>query len=643
VAGHSLFAELMDKNMKLNELATEVLAKVGGAENVISLVHCATRLRFKLRDSSKAQTLALKNTPGIIMVVESGGQYQVVVGNEVSQVYELIAPLLDGDASEQQPNELEGKEGFFARFIDIISAIFTPFISLLIAGGMLKGLLSVAMVAGWLTAQNGTYQILFAASDAMFYFLPLFLGYTACKKFKGNPFIGMAIGGALVHPMMLAAFTASQMPGAQPHHFLGLPVILINYSSSVIPIIFACWLSAWLERLIYLRLPSAVRNFITPLICIVVAVPLTFLLIGPAATWVSKMLALGYELLYGFNSAIAGMLMGGLWQVCVIFGVHWGMVPIMMNNISITGHDTLIPLLVPAIFGQVGATLGIFLRTKNAQLKGSAGSALAAGICGITEPAVYAITLPNRRAFVFGCLGGAAGAGVVGYFHSAVYSFGFASIFTLTQLIPPTGYDFTVTAAIIGLLVSLTLSTLLTYFFARVNAPKTVPCADSAVDASLTQTHGQVERETITSPMQGRLMPLTQIDDPIFSGGLLGKGAFITPSQGRVVSPVDGTVASLFKTFHAIGLESSGGAEVLIHVGIDTVKLDGKYFTPHVAEGDEVVRGQLLLEFDADAIRAAGYSLDTPILITNSDDFSDVFVSDVSDIEENTPLLTLVR
>lgn len=628
--------------MKFNELAKDVLDKVGGAENVISLVHCATRLRFKLRNSSKAQTESLKNTPGVIMVVQSGGQYQVVVGNEVSQVYQQITPYLANDAEELPSAQKLEKEGVFARFIDIISGIFTPFISLLIAGGILKGLLSVALVMGWLGMQNGTYQILFAASDAMFYFLPLFLGYTACKKFNGNPFIGMAIGGALVHPLMIAAFTASQMPGTQPHHFLGLPVILINYSSSVIPIIFACWLSSRLENMVHLRLPSAVRNFLTPLICIVVAVPLTFLLIGPAATWVSKMLALGYETLYGFNSMIAGMLMGALWQVCVIFGVHWGMVPIMMNNISITGHDTLIPLLVPAIFGQVGATLGIFLRTKNAQLKGSAGSALAAGICGITEPAVYGITLPNRRAFIFGCLGGAAGAGVVGYFHSAVYSFGFASIFTLTQLIPPTGYDFTVTAAVIGLLVSLTLSTVLTYFFARVNAgkPVLVTNKETAVENVAASSATQ---EVLTSPMRGKVMPLEQIGDPIFAGGLLGKGVFITPACGRVVSPIDGTVASLFKTFHAIGLESPHGAEILIHVGIDTVKLDGKHFTPHVSEGDEVVRGQLLLEFNVEAITAAGYSLDTPILITNSDDFSCISITDAVDIEENTPLLTLVH
>ncbi|MDR3431649.1 MAG: PTS beta-glucoside transporter subunit IIABC [Rouxiella aceris] len=630
--------------MQYNELSVEILDKVGGANNVVSLVHCATRLRFKLRDRSKAQTAALKNTAGIIMVVESGGQYQVVIGNDVSQVYQLIMPLLEATGGAETADAPQAKEGLFARFIDTISGIFTPFISLLIAGGILKGLLSLALAMGWLTTHSGTYQILFATSDAMFYFLPIFLGYTACKKFKGNPFIGMAIGGALTHPMMVAAFSASQLASAQPLHFLGLPVIMINYSSSVIPIVFACWLSSRLEGLIHLRLPAAVRNFITPLICLAVVVPVTFLLIGPVATWLSQMLASGYELLYSINSTLAGMFVGALWQVCVIFGIHWGMVPVMINNFSVSGQDTLLPLLIPAVFGQVGATLGIFLRSNNAQVKGSSASALAAGVCGITEPAVYGLTLPNRRAFIFGCVGGALGAGVLGYFHTTAYSFGFASIFTLTQLIPVSGFDFSVVAAVIGMVVSLSVACALTCLFGRVNAVQSDMVTENRPLASeVTSGKPAQQEEFIGSPMNGKLMPLAQINDPIFAGGLLGRGVVITPTGGRVVAPIDGHVASLFQTHHAIGLLSPQGAELLIHVGIDTVKLDGQYFTPHVSEGDEVVRGQLLLEFDAEAIRAAGYSLDTPVLITNSDDFTDVIISDVCDTEENTLLLTLVR
>ncbi len=627
--------------MKYNELASDVLGKVGGVENVISLVHCATRLRFKLRDGGKTQTEALKKTPGVIMVVESGGQYQVVIGNDVDQVYTPIAAQLAGNKPPTAAEDAPSKDGPFARLIDIISAVFTPFIGILIAGGVLKGLLSIALAARWTTPQSDTYQILFSASDAMFHFLPIFLGYSASKKFGGNPFVGMAIGGALTHPMMLAAFTASQLPGAQPHFFLGLPVVMINYGSTVIPIILASWLSSQIERRVHPRLPSAIRNFTTPLTSLVVVVPLTFLIIGPAATWLSNMLAQGYELIYGFNSVIAGVLMGALWQVCVMFGIHWGIVPIMMNNLSVAGHDTLIPLLVPAIFGQVGATLGIFLRSKDAQLKGNAASAMAAGICGITEPAVYGITLPNRRAFIFGCVGGAVGAGIIGYFNSAVYSFGFASIFTLAQIIPPSGFDFTVVAVVIGMLVSLIIASVLTYCFATPKAAEPLVQAQEPVD-----DNGQSQpttREVIDSPMSGRLLPLEQISDPIFAGGLLGKGAFISPTSGRVVSPIDGKVVSLFKTFHAIGLESPLGAEILIHVGIDTVKLEGQYFTPHVSEGDQVVRGQLMLEFDAEAIRAAGYSLDTPILVTNSDEFSDVVVNGGTVIEENSPLLTLMR
>jgi PTS system beta-glucosides-specific IIC component len=623
--------------MEYRTLADEILRGVGGKDNVNSVVHCATRLRFKLKDTRKADAAGLKENPGVIMVVESGGQFQVVIGNHVGAVYDA---LVKGSAlSENSEDDTGDKGSLFARAIDVISGIFTPFIGIMAASGILKGFLALALACGWLMPESGTYKVWFAASDAMFYFFPLVIGYTAGKKFGGNPFVTMMIGGAMVHPLMIAAFEA-QHPGAQSEHFFGIPLVFINYASSVIPVILAAWVSSWLEKRAMKILPSSLRNFITPLICLMVVVPLTFLVIGPVATWASQQLANGYQFVYHVSPMVAGAFMGALWQVCVIFGLHWGLVPLMINNFSVLGHDTMLPLLLPAVMGQVGAVAGVMLRAKDARTKALAGSAISAGIFGITEPAVYGINLPRRRPFIFGCVGGALGAAVLGYFQTTAYSFGFANIFTFTQIIPPTGFDKTVTAAIAGTLIALLFAALATYFFGM-KEEATPEVSEKAKADAVQAPRGKT---LIASPMTGACIPLENVGDPTFASGLLGKGVAVVPTAGRVVSPVNGTVVSLFKTHHAIGIESEDGAEILIHVGIDTVKLDGKFFTPHVDVDAVVKQGDLLLEFDVQGITDAGYDLTTPVLVTNSDDYLDVIPAGVGqDVSEQTPLLTLLR
>jgi PTS system beta-glucosides-specific IIC component len=618
--------------MKYEQLASEILAGVGGRDNVRSLVHCATRLRFKLRDSQRADAAALKKNPGVIMVVESGGQFQVVVGNHVDEVYHAVnqaGGLGDGAVAEDDGK----KENLFSRFIDVVSGIFTPLLGVMAASGILKGFLALSLACGWLLESGGSFKMLFATSDALFYFLPIMLGYTAGKKFGGNPFITMAIGGALTHPLMMAAFEAAQQPDAVREYFFGIPLTFINYSSSVIPIIFAAWVSCRLELLFNRVLHSALRNFVTPLLCLVITVPLTFLLIGPAATWLSHLLANGFQTIYGFNPIIAGAFMGAMWQVCVIFGLHWGLIPLMINNLSVLGRDIMVPLLLPAVMGQVGATLGVMLRTRDAKLRALAGSAIGAGVFGITEPAVYGVTLPNKRPFIFGCIGGALGGAVIGYFHTATYSFGLVNIFTFAQIIPASGFDATVWGAIVGTLLSFCFAAVASYLFG-------VAPVEEAVEPTLAAPLNR--KQSVVSPIAGEVIALEQVNDATFASGLLGKGVAIVPQQGRVVAPVAGRVASLFKTKHAIGIESDEGAEILIHVGIDTVKLDGLHFTAHVQEGDRVNPGDLLIEFDQVAIRAAGFDTTTPIIISNSDDYVDVLTSGQGRVQEQAPLLTLL-
>lgn len=618
--------------MEYKALAQDILSRVGGKENIVSLVHCATRLRFKLKENKKADAEGLKTNPGVIMVVESGGQFQVVIGNHVHDVWQAVrneAGLTDDSEPVADTGE---KTSVLGQVIDVVSAIFTPFIGVLAASGILKGLLALAVVCGWLVPQQATYKIWFAASDALFFFFPLFLGYTAGKKFGGNPFITMVIGGALTHPLMIQAFEGAQLSGAEASYFLGIPVTFINYSSSVIPIILASWVSCWLERKGNALLPSAMKNFFTPLICLVVVVPLTFLVIGPVATWLSQLLAHGYQIIYTVAPWLAGAAMGALWQVCVIFGLHWGLIPLMINNLTVLGQDSMLPMLLPAVMGQVGAALGIFLRTRDARQKVLAGSAVSAGIFGITEPAIYGLNLPLRRPFIFGCVAGAIGGAIVGLSDSHVYSFGFANIFTLAQMIPPQGIDATVWGGVAGIVAALVISCVLT-FVAGLPGSRTEPAGVPI---------GPVAENAILAPMSGTALALDQVPDSTFASGLLGQGVAIIPAVGKVIAPFSGEVASLFQTKHAIGLLSDSGIELLIHVGIDTVKLDGAPFTAHVKEGDRVKAGDLLLEFDRQAILDAGYDLATPIIISNSDDYHSVEIVSTSVVDAGQPLLSVI-
>ncbi|MEN4819814.1 PTS beta-glucoside transporter subunit IIABC [Pantoea agglomerans] len=619
--------------MEYHTLAQDILSHIGGRENIVSLVHCATRLRFKLKDNHKADAEGLKRNPGVIMVVESGGQFQVVIGNHVHDVWQAVrseAGLADELSAATEGEKTGGN--VFNHLIDIVSGIFTPFIGILAASGILKGLLALAVVCDWLSVESGTYKIWFAASDALFFFFPLVLGYTAGKKFGGNPFITMVIGGALTHPTMIAAFNASQQSGEMTDAFLGIPVTWFNYSASVIPIILAAWVSCWLEKQSSRRLPASMKNFFAPLICLSVTVPLTFLVIGPLATGLSQILANGYQWIYALAPWLAGAALGALWQVCVIFGLHWGLVPLMINNLAVLGHDSMLPMLLPAVMGQVGAALGVFLRSRDARQKMLAGSSVTAGIFGITEPAVYGVNLPLRRPFIFGCVAGAIGGAIVGLSSTHVYSFGFANIFTIAQMIPPGGVDSTLWGGIAGTLLALILGCGMTLV---AGMPR-----NTAPDAALPITPGE---DDILSPMTGTVLALDQIPDPTFASGLLGQGVAIIPSDNKVIAPFAGEVASLFQTRHAIGLLSHSGIELLIHVGIDTVRLDGKPFTAHVKVGDAFRAGDLLLEFDRQAILDAGYDLATPIIITNSDEYPEVMTVAGTAVTAGTPLLSVTR
>ena len=628
--------------MKNKQLAEVIIEHVGGKDNIISLVHCATRLRFALKDESKANAEFLKKQAGIITVVQSGGQFQVVIGNSVADVFNVIMQLTNLNEKPTNDAPPAAPKGIVSKLIDLVSSIFIPALVVLVAGGIFKGIVAILQVMELVQADSPTLNFLNAIADAPFYYLPIILGFSAVKKFGGNPYVGMALGGALVHPSVVGMLGNKFELQTE---FFSIPIKLIPYPSSVFPIILAAWFYSLLERNLNKIMHDSFKKFIAPLFGLIITVPLTFAVIGPVVSFLSDTVASGIIYVYQLNSVIASMILAALWQVMVVFGIHWGLVPFAMNNISVYQEDFMIPILFPAVFAQVGAVLAVMLRSKDPQVKTLASSSVLSGIFGVTEPAIYGINLPLKRPFIIGCISAMIGGGIVGYYHSVIYSFSFISIFSFLQLIPPTGINEKFYAVVFGSLISFAVATLVTYLFGipkdkKQNNENETENSDS--NNNKTDSDKQVKTITIASPLTGQLIDLKEVNDVTFASGLMGKGTAIIPTIGEVVAPEDGEVVSLFRTKHAIGFQTKSGAEILIHIGIDTVKLDGQHFEAHVESGQKVKKGDRLVSFDIEAIEQAGFEVTTPIIITNSDDYIDVqCIFNQDNIQHGDALLAL--
>lgn len=637
------------------QLARDIIKGVGGEENVRSLVHCATRLRFRLKSGKKADRAMLETLPGVIQIMESGGQFQVVIGNEVNDVFREIMRITNlGEQGSPREEEEGEKGGLISQAIDIISSIFTPLLGAMAGAGILKGLLAVTTAANWLAPESGTYQILNVTADSLFYFLPLLLAFTSAKKFEANPFVAVVIAGALLHPDLIAAFGE----GAKLS-FFGIPVVSANYASSVIPIIVAVYVMSKLEAVLNKFFHSAVRMFFTPLVVLIAMVPLTLIVFGPFGTYVSGWLATGYAWIYDNSAIFAGVFLGLFWQVFVIFGLHWGLVPIGINNLSQYGSDTFVALIAPAVFAQAGAALGVLLKTKKQKVKSIAAPATIAGIFGITEPAVYGVTLRYKKPFFIGSVSGAIGGAIAGMSGAAAMSFAVPGLASL-----PIYFGNGFVMFVIAIVVAFVLSTVVTYLFgyddtlegAERQGEQNKDSQEGSSSSDLVaqgknKRDGQVEtsdtnsvvHDIISSPLAGKVMPLEEVPDAVFASQGMGEGIAIIPSEGTLYAPVQGMVTTVFPTGHAIGITSDSGVEILIHVGIDTVQLEGNHFSPQVKQGDVVERGQLLSTFDVQAIARAGYNLATPIVITNTNDFLDVISIDPQAVNAGDRVITVVK
>lgn len=638
--------------MKYEQLAKDILANVGGKENVSSVVHCVTRLRFKLKDEGKANTEVLKNMDGVVTVMKSGGQYQVVIGNHVPDVYADVLTVGGlGTVSESSDSSSDKNIGMGAKFIDMISGVFTPILGVLAATGMIKGFAALFLALGWFEATSGTYQIMNIAGDGLFNFLPIFLGYTAMKKFGGTPFVGMAIAAALVHPT-LATLTTGEVSNVlfkgtlfeSPIHitFLGIPVIMMSYASSVIPIILSAFVATKVEKSLKKIIPDVVKTFLVPFFTILIMVPLTFLAIGPISTWAGSLLGAATIWIYELSPIVAGLILGGFWQVFVLFGLHWGLVPIAMNNLTAMGNDPVLATTVMVCFAQIGAVLAVMLKTKDKKLKSLTVPAFISGIFGVTEPAIYGVTLPLKKPFIMSCIGGGVGGAIIGATAGKLWMFGGMGIFVFPAFIKPgAGLDMSFYGSIIALVVGFAVAFVLTYLFGGINQEKSSKATNDTTTASKEVAATKVQDEELVSPLNGKVLALSEIEDAAFSSGALGHGVAIEPSEGKLLAPVSGTVSALFPTNHAIGITTDSGAEILMHIGMDTVQLEGKYFTAHTTQGEYVKKGQLLIEFDIEQIKKAGKPLTTPVVVTNHKEYN-LVLTNQKQVKTGNQLINLV-
>ncbi len=634
---------------KYHELAKEIVKNVGGKEKIAGLVHCITRLRFTLKDEAKAKDDVLKAMEGVVTVMKSGGQYQVVIGNHVPEVFEDVMALIDlkeggGQAEEAKSGKL------LDRAIDVVSGIFQPILGIMAACGMLKGLNTLFVAIGLYGAECGGYLIINAAGDALFTFLPLFLGYTAAKKFGLKPMLGLAIGGAMCYPGIQAGTLSAGLEPlygllegtmfASPVYidFFGIPVISVDYTGTVIPVILAVWFASKCEKFFNKFIPDLVKFFFVPMLTLLITLPVSVIFLGPVATFGSTLISEFTLAIRGFSPLLAGAVVGFTWQILVIFGMHWGFIPVYINNVMTLGYDNVMMPFFACTFATSAVVLAIFFKTKDKKLREMAVPNFISGIFGVTEPAIYGILLPLKKPFIISCIAGGIGGAFYGHFNFRKFILGGMGIFELPNMMNPDGTMGNIVVAFAGIAISMAVGFLLTLLLYKDKKEENSKKVRETI-ASTKAKDGKIE---IVSPLKGRVVKLSDVKDEAFSSGALGKGVAVEPEEGVLYAPADGTISALFPTGHAIGLTTETGLELLMHVGMDTVQLDGKGFKAFVAAGDSVKQGQKLLEFDMKLIQGEGCSLVTPVLVTNSDDFEAVTPSSETQVRAGDLLLSIM-
>lgn len=613
--------------MDNQQLAKEILENVGSETNVTSLVHCVTRLRFKLIDSSKTNKYIIEKLDGVLSVVESGGQFQVVIGNKVGEVYKEIVKLTNlvdreiTDENKKIDKEAKEKSSIGNKALDLISSIFAPVLSILASVSILKGILAILVYFNYISIDNGIYQILHAIEDSALYFMPILIAFTAAKKFGASEFIAVTLGTILVHPGIVDFISKNNNID-----FLGIPVKGIEYGFTFMPIIISVWLLSKLEKFLNKIMNGNLKLFFMPLVCLIIIAPITLVVIGPIATIITKAVGSGYNFIYNLSPILLGAIVGAFWQALVIKGIHWGAMPIIINNLALYGVDTIFAFAICGSIGQAGAVLGVVLKTNDKNIRKSALSTIPTGLIGITEPTIYGVTLKYKTPFRCASIAGAVGGSIVGYSGSATMGYVIPGFLTL-----PVYFGKGFGGLLIAVAISYVLAAILSFISFKdpnLNKVETIDSSSkedkSVVNKEIVNLQETNGIEVLTSPLKGEIKELSQVADEVFAGGALGKGLAIVPLEGKLVSPVDGVVSVVFPTGHAVAVTSNDGAEMLMHIGFNTVSLEGKYFKLNVTQGQSVKKGDLLVDFNIDKIKEKGFDITTPIVITNSDVYSEV-------------------
>lgn len=637
---------MAEKVRDYGKLAKDIIREAGGKENIANATRCATRLRLVLNETPKDAVEKISAMPGVITVVEKGGQFQVVIGNHVGDVFEVVSKELGlGKGGGQEEPEI--KQSIPNRIIATMSGVFAPIVYLLAGSGLIQGILIIIKTIVPAAANSGTFQIFDLMSWAPFTFLPVLLAVTAARHFKCDQFTAMACSFALLSPTLTSII--EQVNAGEKFTLFGLQLAKTTYASTVLPALIMVWALSYIERFVKKILPDVVKQLLTPLICFAITVPLTLLIIGPVSETVANAIATAYNFLNDFVPVLTAGIFGGFWEVLVIFGVHWGMNPIMLSDLGLNGNYTMGVYVAAAVASQMGAVFGVAVKSRNKEMKNMAASAGITAIFGITEPTIYGVTLRLKKPFICACIASAVGCMAAGLMHSTYYAYaGLPGPITFVNALGD-GNTGSMIGAAVSTLIAVVGAFILVQFVGfddpseEENSQDESEISASDPAESLPDSGRKAEDgEEIASPLKGTLVPLSEINDTVFSSGAMGPGIAVLPAEGKVYAPADGTVSMLFDTLHAIGFVTEKGTEILIHVGMDTVKLDGKYFTAHTESGAEVKEGDLLLEFDMEKIKAEGYELSTPVIVTNSDETGEVRVSETGEVNPGDTVIRIV-
>lgn len=615
--------------------AETVLEKVGGDKNVLGLTHCMTRLRFVIKDSNIPKDAEIEKIPGVIRVIRQGGQYQVVIGNEVSDVYNELLKL--GKFEESTGVKNDGpKENLFSRLSGFIAGCMTPLLPAMLGCGMIKVVLTLLTTFELVAVTDSTYVVLNAAGDAFFYFMPILLAMTTAKRLGSNIYLAMVMAAFLIHPNIGALLAAGNTT------YFGLPVTSANYASSVLPVLLMVPLMGYIERFADKVCPNLVKIFLKPLMVIFVTVPIALVVVGPLGSILGNYLAMGINLLYSRAGWLTIMLLSAAMPFIVMTGMHYALLPIATIGITSLGFDAIVVItMFCSNLAQGTASIVVAIKNKDKDVKSAASAAgISAIVAGVTEPAMYGVTLKYKTPMIAAVIGAGAAGLYAGITHLVAYSLGGSpSSLSLIQMIGGDSF-MNMFNGIITLAISLIVTFVMTMILYKPENKEedTVVVSSDSVE----EKKPLVETIQLSSPLTGKVIPLSQVEDAVFSGGILGEGVALIPEEGKVFAPVDGTISAITDTKHAVGITSEDGVEILIHVGLDTVQLGGEGFLLHCKVGDKVKKGALLLEFDMDKIKEAGFSLTTPVLVSNMSQFVSLKASEKKQVKAGETLITIV-